>query len=92
VGGNAAVFENLLKGSEAFLDFVKAQPVAFFEQTLAFSTITYGPQSQRAFEMIHHCMNHSTMHRGQLLTMGRQLGIMKFLPTDFAYYLRELAK
>lgn len=92
VGENAQVFENLLQKSEAFLEFVKSQPTAFFEQTLSFSTISYGPQTQRAFEMVHHCMNHSTMHRGQLLTMGRQLGLLKFPPTDFAFYLRELGK
>jgi len=87
-----AVFAALLKGSEAYLTFVEAQPSAFFEGSLFFKTISYGEQTQRSYEMIHHCMNHSTFHRGQLITLGRQLGIEKFPPTDFAYYLRELGK
>ena len=91
-GNNSDVLATFLKGSEAFLAFVQEQPSDFFERSLFFKTLSYGEQTQRAFEMIHHCMNHSTFHRGQLITMGRQLGIEKFPPTDFAYYLRELGK
>lgn len=43
-------------------------------------------------DMIHHCMNHSTYHRGQLITMGRQAGLVDPPRTDFIYYVRILAK
>ena len=92
VGDIQVVYATFLKSSEEFLAFVEAQPASFFGETLSFRTISYGDQIQRAFEMVHHCMNHSTFHRGQLITMGRQLGIQKFPPTDFAYYLRELGQ
>jgi len=88
-GTNMEVFANLIKISERFNSFVASQSADFFGKTMAFTTLSYGPQTQRAFEMIHHCMNHSTLHRGQLITMGRQLGVEKFLPTDYAYFLRE---
>jgi len=39
-------------------------------------------------DMIHHCMNHSTYHRGQLITMGRQAGLVDPPRTDFIYYVR----
>ena len=38
-------------------------------------------------DMIHHCMNHSTYHRGQLITMGRQAGLDSPPRTDFIYYV-----
>ena len=38
-------------------------------------------------DMIHHCMNHSTYHRGQLITMGRQAGLKDPPRTDFIYYV-----
>jgi len=38
-------------------------------------------------DMIHHCMNHSTYHRGQLITMGRQAGLSDPPRTDFIYYI-----
>ncbi len=92
MGDNHDVFSGFIKASTEFLAFVEGQPASFFEEPLFFKTISYGEQTQRAFEMIHHCMNHSTFHRGQLITMGRQLGIEKFPPTDYAYFLRELDK
>ncbi len=90
VGDNTVVFGNLLRVSEDFRSFVETQPGDYFEKTLEFTTLSYGPQTQRTFEMIHHCMNHSTFHRGQLITLGRQLGIQQFPPTDYAFFLREL--
>lgn len=40
-------------------------------------------------DIIQHCMNHSTYHRGQLITMGRQAGLQEPPRTDFIYYVRE---
>lgn len=90
VGDTKAVLATVLRNSEDFAAFVAAQPADFFEKHIEFITLSYGPSSQQAFEMIHHCMNHSTFHRGQLITMGRQLGMQGFPPTDFVYYLKEL--
>jgi uncharacterized damage-inducible protein DinB len=87
-GDTQAVFDGVLNASKDFAYFVAAQPDVFFETTIQFKTISYGAGSQQAYEMIHHCMNHSTFHRGQLITLGRQLGLEKFPPTDFVYYLR----
>ncbi len=89
-GDTKAVLATVLKTSEDFANCVAAQAPDFFEKYIDFVTLSYGPSGQQAFEMIHHCMNHSTFHRGQLITMGRQLGIKGFPPTDFVYYLKEL--
>ncbi len=40
-------------------------------------------------QMIMHCMNHSTYHRGQLITIGRQLGLTSPPQTDFIFYLGQ---
>lgn len=40
-------------------------------------------------EVILHVFNHATFHRGQLITMLRQLGVTTALPqTDFSYWCR----
>ena len=39
------------------------------------------------FEFIHHCMNHSTYHRGQVVTIARNLGITDAPMTDYNYFL-----
>jgi uncharacterized damage-inducible protein DinB len=79
----------LLNTSENFLEFIESQPEDFFEKTLHFRTISFGDQRERAFMMVHHCLNHSTYHRGQLVTMARQLGIERIPATDLIYFLRE---
>jgi uncharacterized damage-inducible protein DinB len=33
-----------------------------------------------------HCMNHSTYHRGQIVTMGRNLGFTDAPMTDYNFY------
>ncbi len=87
-GDSQAVLEAVLQTSKEFADFVAFQTEDFFAETIQFKTLSYGGGMQKAYEMVHHCMNHSTLHRGQLITMGRQLGLEKFPPTDFIFYLR----
>lgn len=36
-----------------------------------------------------HVINHATYHRGQLVTMLRQVGVEKIPPTDFIVFTRE---
>ena len=78
----------MLDCSADFQRYVEDLPPALFDKTLHFKTISFGEQSQKAHEMIHHCLNHSTYHRGQLVTIGRQLGLINIPATDFMYYLR----
>lgn len=40
------------------------------------------------YQMIHHVFNHGTYHRGQLVTMLRQLGEDKIPQTDFSLWIR----
>jgi uncharacterized damage-inducible protein DinB len=81
--------QGLLETSAEFLGFVEKQDDYFFEKSFTVQTITSGVYTQKAYEMIHHCMNHSTYHRGQLLMMARQLGLRDLPSTDMIYYLRE---
>jgi uncharacterized damage-inducible protein DinB len=39
-------------------------------------------------QILQHTLNHSTYHRGQLITMGRQLGLENPPRTDFIHYIR----
>ncbi len=44
---------------------------------------------QPVYEMLIHIANHGTYHRGQLVTMLRQLGIEKIPGTDFVLFCRK---
>ena len=88
-GTFAEACTGLLDTSRQFLEFAEKQTEGFFEEELEFNTISFGASRSRAHEMIHHCMNHSTYHRGQLVTMGRQLGLENMPSTDMIFYLRN---
>jgi uncharacterized damage-inducible protein DinB len=40
-------------------------------------------------DILHHVINHSTFHRGQLITMLRNVGYTDLSSTDYIQYLRE---
>lgn len=79
--------EEILKGfieqSEAFVDYVKHQKSLNDFRFLKTKTLE-GTFTQ--FELIQHCMNHSTFHRGQVITMGHQLGFSKAPSTDMLFF------
>ena len=41
------------------------------------------------YKVVLHLFNHQTLHRGQLITMFRQLGLDKIPPTDFIVFARK---
>ena len=89
-GSNQEMYDNLMASSKAFVDLAKNENDAFFEEKHTFMTISYGATSQRACDMLHHCMNHSTYHRGQVIMMLRQLGYSDLPHLDFMLYLMQL--
>jgi len=44
------------------------------------------------WRMLMHCLNHSTKHRGQLITQMRQLGLEEIPANDLIVYQRSLAR
>ncbi len=73
-----------LQASENFSNHVKSMSLADLQ---AKRPTSRGDGYTVIVDMIHHCMNHSTYHRGQLITMGRQAGLKDPPRTDFIYYI-----
>lgn len=85
-----AVFEALVQTSSNFQKFIAAQVPAFFEEIVSYNTWDGTIWEMQPKIMVHHCMNHSTYHRGQLITLARQLGMKAGVPsTDLLYFSRE---
>ncbi len=85
-----AVFSALVQSSKDFLEFVAQQETSFLEQSLTYNTWDGTVWEMMPKIMVHHCMNHSTYHRGQLITLARQLGMKEGVPsTDLLYFSRE---
>ncbi|HET7896225.1 MAG TPA: DinB family protein [Flavisolibacter sp.] len=63
------------------------------EHALQHEFIYYNTHKERfkqpVYQMLLHLFNHGTYHRGQLVTMMRELGIEKIPPTDFIVWTRK---
>lgn len=81
-GTKEELLEGWLQASQNFRDHVQGMSTEAIE-----SERTRGERVTVIADMIHHCMNHSTYHRGQLITMGRQAGLSDPPRTDFIYYV-----
>ncbi len=46
-------------------------------------------QKSKVWECLHHVCNHSTLHRGQLISYLRQVGMTKIPATDFIAFCRS---
>lgn len=64
---------------------------ALFE-SFFYTDIKGNAHSNVHWQTLMHCINHSTFHRGQLVTMLRGVGMTELVPTDLIAYFRERSK
>ena len=69
------------------------QSIAIIEQDQLDKSITYKNTSQEEFsstakDILYHIVNHSTYHRGQLMTGLKALGVTP-IGTDYIFYKRD---
>lgn len=90
-GTTAELFDGLLRCSADFSDYVHNQPPDFFQKTCPFRLLNGTEDARPRHQMILHCMQHSTYHRGQIVTIARNLGFTDPPQTDYIKYVREKA-
>jgi uncharacterized damage-inducible protein DinB len=91
-GSFSEALELFVASSQQLAAFASAQDDAFFP-----SLLTYTNTQGKAFvnsheEILMHVCNHTTYHRGQLVTMLRNAGVTTIPSTDMITYFRELRK
>lgn len=75
--------------SEQWLKWVKDTNESGITHVFAYSNSYKQHFKQPIYEMLLHLFNHQTFHRGQLVTMLRQLGVDKIPQTDFIIFSRS---
>ncbi|GAB3997487.1 DinB family protein [Spirosoma daeguense] len=79
------VFTGIVDQSEEFAAYIQSLSDEELAEEVTLVTPWFtGIQTRTSF--IHHCMNHSTYHRGQVVTIGRVLGITDAPMTDYSFY------
>ncbi len=86
---SSPAINDFLKTSEAFDTYVKGKDEAYFAAATSYKDSKGNDYTTVNSGIVMHCMNHSTFHRGQIVTMLRETGITQLVSTDLITYLRE---
>lgn len=79
-------FEGAQKTSKEFSDFVTSLSEEELSEQINLDT-PWVQGTRARYEFVQHCMNHSSYHRGQLVTLGHHVGFHDAPMTDFNFYL-----
>jgi uncharacterized damage-inducible protein DinB len=90
-GDSKAFFESIHQQSHQFENFVQSLPDHLLEEEFKIDT-PWLKGKQPCFTFIQHVVNHSTYHRGQLITMGRSLGLINPPNTDYTLFAMKFFK
>ena len=88
-GSTKEAYTALLSNSKKIVEHVEAKDESYFEKLLQYSNTKGDKFENSVHDVVQHCMNHSTFHRGQIITMLRQLGFTKLFPTDYIAFCRR---
>ena len=88
-GSFSSICGLILKNSAEFIGFIEAKDDAFFKESTEYINLKGKTFAQNNAEIILHCMNHSTFHRGQVINMLRNVGYTDHSASDFIMFLRE---
>jgi uncharacterized damage-inducible protein DinB len=80
--------KKILSIDDDFIDYVSKIDDQKANSSFTYRNIEGKTFTNQLWQSIHHCMNHSTYHRGQVVTIMRQLGVTNVPSTDFITYCR----
>jgi uncharacterized damage-inducible protein DinB len=83
------VIKNLHHQDKQWIEWTSNATPAAIDHVFAYQNTKKELFKQPIYQMILHLFNHSTYHRGQLVTMLRQLGVIKIPSTDFIEWSRR---
>ena len=87
-GSKDGLIKQLLDTSAAFEEMSTGQDILSLERVIEYKLMNGENGRSKIFESIMHCMNHSTYHRGQLVTLFRQAGVTAIPSTDLIKFTR----
>ncbi len=79
------------KASLDFKNFIEHMPDDQFQEKLLFKNTKGVEFNQPYYQLLAHVINHATYHRGQLVTMLRQVGFTDVSSVDMTTYFRSFS-
>lgn len=87
-GSKAELLETWKDLSLDFKKLIEEMPEDQFQQKLLYKNTKGIEYNQPYYQLLAHVFNHSTYHRGQVVTMLRQVGFTDVNSTDMTTYFR----
>ncbi|MBL7722684.1 MAG: DinB family protein [Chitinophagaceae bacterium] len=88
-GSTRDVINGLLSQSKLWEGWVSNASELSLDHVFQYYNNKKEPVKMHIYQMISHVFNHSSYHRGQLITILRQLGVEKLPGTDFVLWVRN---
>jgi len=79
------VLRGIISQSKAMADYIQSLSEEDLVKKVYLDTPWVKGEMPR-YEFIQHCLNHSTYHRGQIITIGHHVGLHDAPMTDYNYY------
>ena len=87
-GTTSDAIDSFLNSSGEFAALIKGFNEEVIKNNIQYKNIEGKEFTNTIADIVMHVMNHSTFHRGQLISMFREVGITKIPSTDFITYCR----
>ena len=88
-GTDAEFIKMFLEESNKFVEYTEHIAEPELLRRIDYKSLEGKEFSTRISDIILHCMNYSTFHRGQIVTMLRNVGFTELDSTDYIMYSRE---
>ncbi len=86
------LIQNLLQQNKQWFGWIEAAQEHALQHEFIYQNTKREQFKQPVYQMLVHVFNHGTYHRGQLVTMLRELGVEKIPATDFIEWSRANTK
>src|SRR4051812_47802380 len=87
-GTTNEIIQHLLQQNKMWEDWINVSSEMSLDHVFKYHNTKREPFKQPTYQMLLHVFNHGTYHRGQLVSMLRQLGQTKIPQTDFIIWTR----
>ena len=79
----------LLETSQQIIDYVNSHSEEELQKEIEYKNIAGNKFHSKICDIIQHVVNHATYHRGQVITILRQVGYTKLFDSDYIVFCRE---
>lgn len=76
--------------SRKFTEYAESKSESELLDRIDYKSLEGKEFTSKISDIVLHCMNHSTFHRGQIVTMLRNVGFTELGSTDYIMYSREM--